>query len=185
MRSYRLHIFWWKKFDTDRAIFPLISINEHYCAISQNLFWLLFLNRIIFLKFHFTNVNLFMFFRLWAKYYRKIPLGKVVFQILVTWLFLRNKNSFIGSHFEMKHFFCSFCWYMVILVSNKNSYGEVLKNEWVQVDPPPLCTNGSEKYLIRHWSVKPCFIECVAVFLNHRLCWCTCLLVPTICYVWW
>ena len=31
--------------------------------------------------------------------------------------------------------------------------GEVIKNGWVQVDPPALCTNGSEK-LLRHKSVK-------------------------------
>ena len=28
----------------------------------------------------------------------------VVFQILVTWLLLRNENSFFGRHFETQHF---------------------------------------------------------------------------------
>ena len=32
-------------------------------------------------------------------------IGKVVFQILVTWLFLQNENSFFGHHFEMQYFF--------------------------------------------------------------------------------
>ena len=35
----------------------------------------------------------------------------------------------------------------------QNSWGKVLKNGWVQVDPSALCTNGSEK-LLRHKSVK-------------------------------
>ena len=34
----------------------------------------------------------------------KNSFGKVVFQILVTWLFSRNENSFFGRHFETKHF---------------------------------------------------------------------------------
>ena len=34
----------------------------------------------------------------------KNSIGKVVFQILVTWLFSRNENSFLGGHFEMQHF---------------------------------------------------------------------------------
>ena len=78
--------------------------------------------------------------------------GNVVFQILVTWLFSRNENSFFGRHFETQHFFnvlFADLWlfqvytYMV-QVSYRNSYGKVPKNEWVQVDPPPLCTNEGE-----------------------------------------
>ena len=41
---------------------------------------------------------------------------------------------------------------IMVQVAYRNSYEKVPKNEWVQVDPP-LCTNGSEKW-IRHLSVK-------------------------------
>ena len=69
--------------------------------------------------------------------------GKVVFQILVTWLFSRNENSFFGLHFETKHFlivlFADIWLFWVythmVQVSYRNSYGKVLKNGWVQVDP--------------------------------------------------
>ena len=35
-------------------------------------------------------------------------IGKVAFQILVTWLFSRNENSFFGGHFETQHFLMVF-----------------------------------------------------------------------------
>ena len=35
-------------------------------------------------------------------------IGKVAFQILVTWLFSQNENSFFGGHFETQQFFNGF-----------------------------------------------------------------------------
>ena len=52
----KMRIFWFgyasfgQKNDIGRAILTLISINGHYCTMSQNLFWPPFLNRIIFFK---------------------------------------------------------------------------------------------------------------------------------------
>ena len=89
------------------AIFTLISINGQYCAMSQNLeFWPPFLNIIIFFfKFYLKNVNVFMFLNFEPNFIENI-LGKVVFQILVTWydLFCETKNLFYGCHFKTKLF---------------------------------------------------------------------------------
>ena len=41
-------------------------------------------------------------------YFEPNFIGKVAFQILVTWLFSRNENSFFGGHFETQHFFNDF-----------------------------------------------------------------------------
>ena len=41
----------------------------------------------------------------------------------------------------------------MVQVSSRNSYGKILKKEWIKVDPPLLYTNGNEKYIM-HLSVK-------------------------------
>ena len=88
--------------------FTLISINVHYCAMSQNLFWPPFLNIIFFSIFIFKNATF------WAKFYWNF-FGEsgFSFQGLVKWLFSRKtKIHFLVALFETKHFFLynSFCW---------------------------------------------------------------------------
>ena len=105
-----LRIFWWKKNDIGRAIFTLISINGHYCAMSQNLFWPPFLNTITIFKFYFNNVTVFMFSNFESNFICKIPLGKWFFNFFVTWLFfcettIRFLQPFWNETF-FDRFFC-------------------------------------------------------------------------------
>ena len=140
-----------KKNDISRAIFMLISINGHYCTMSQNLFRPPSLNRffsflILFQQFECTHVH-----QLWAKFYWKIPLGKSFSNFGRETFFTKRKFVF-GFHFKTKHFlivlFADIWLFWVythmVQVLYQNSYRKVLKNEWVQV-PPSLCTNGSKK----------------------------------------
>ena len=117
----------------------LISKNMHYCAMSQKLVVLAaILNRIFFFSSFMSKMQMFSCFQLWAKFYCKNSFGKVVFQILVTWLLV------FGRHFETKRFWSLFLLihiffgvytYDASLVSYRNFDGTVLKNECVQVDP--------------------------------------------------
>ena len=70
--------------------------------------------------------------------------------------FSRNENSFFGRHFETNHFltvvFADIWLFWVYTYNIKFGADFVPKflwksteNEWLQVDPLPLCTNGSEK----------------------------------------
>ena len=43
-------------------------------------------------------------------------IGKVAFQILVTWLFSQNENSFFGGHFETQHFLMFFFFFFFLLI---------------------------------------------------------------------
>ena len=99
-------------------------------------------------------------------------IGKVVFQILVTWLFSRNETLFcfvlflfcfvlflflflflfFAAILKSNIFEFPFCWFMVVLSVYR--YGasfvpkflrKVPKNEWVQVDPPPPCAQTGVK----------------------------------------
>ena len=122
----------------------LISINGHYYAMSQNMFWPTFLNRLIIFKFYFKN-----------------SCGKVVFQIWSRDSFRETKFCFLTvilkrnifwSFFLLIYFFFGGVYtHMVqVQVSYKNFYGKVLKNDGIQVDPHThththLCTNRSEK----------------------------------------
>ena len=149
--NYRLHIFWWKKIDIGRAIFTLISINGHYRTMSQNLFWPPFLNRIIVLKSYFKTVHVFMFFNFQPNFIEKFLRENVFSNFGHVTFFAKQKFVFWPPFWTETFFDLSFCWYMVVVlgvyimvqVSYQNSYGKVLKNEWVL--DPSLCTNGSEK----------------------------------------
>ena len=85
----------------------LISINKHYCAMSQNLFWQPFVNRIIVFKFYFKNVSVFMFSCFGPTFIEKFH-WESGFQILVTWLSSRNRIFFFGCHFESERFLMFF-----------------------------------------------------------------------------
>ena len=98
----------WKKNNIGRAIFTLISIHGHYCAISQNLFWPPFLKRMfffyLFIFFFISTMKMYLCSSTLSQILLIKFLGKAVFQILVTWLFSWNENSFFGRQFETKHF---------------------------------------------------------------------------------
>ena len=61
------------------AIFTLISVNYHYCAMWQSLFWASFLNRILFFKFYFKNVNVAIFSYFESNFIDKLIWGNVSF----------------------------------------------------------------------------------------------------------
>ena len=134
------------KIDIGSAIFTLISINGHYCAMSQNLFWPPSLNRIFFFKFYLKIVNLFMFFDFDPKFIEKFLWESGFSNFGHVTVF-----SFFGRHFETKNFvivlFADIWLFWVythmVQVSYRNSYGRYSKmdgSKWT-----PLCTNGSEK----------------------------------------
>ena len=91
----------------------------------------------------------------------KNSFGKMVFQILVTWLFTKRKFVYWPPFWNETFFiilFADICFFFsvhthMVQVSYRKFYGNVLKNEWVQVDLLH-CAHGSEKYL-RHLSVNP------------------------------
>ena len=95
-----------KKFHIGCAIFRLISINMHYCAMSQNLFLAAILKQnnflILFQKCKSIHVLL-----LGVKFHWQFH-WENGFQILVTWLFSQNKNSFWGPPFWNTTFFLMF-----------------------------------------------------------------------------
>ena len=64
--------------------------------MSQNLFWLPFVNRIIFFKFHFKNVNVFLF-----SYFEPNLIEKFLWD---SWFFFFNFFSFFDRYFETEHF---------------------------------------------------------------------------------
>ena len=138
-------------------VLRLISINKRNEGAIQNLFCPLNRNGITFFKFDFRNELVFM-----CWYYEPIFMEKVLresgFSIFVV---LRNhakRNQWNGRHFETVHPIFNFfpvmglCWCTLsmagVLVENSN--GKVVFRGVLE---PPLCTNGSEKYL-RHLSVK-------------------------------
>ena len=116
-----------KKKDIGSTISTLISINWHYCAMSQNLFWSPFLNRIFFFfKFYFKNINVFMSPTLSEILLQK-SFEKVVFQILITWLVAKRKFVFWPPFWNGTFFECSFCWFMVVLGAYRYSASFVPK----------------------------------------------------------
>ena len=78
------------------ANFTLISVNYHYCAMWQSLFWASFLNRILFFKFYFKKVNVAIFSYFESNFIDKLIWGNVFFffLFLVTWLFF-PKQKFV------------------------------------------------------------------------------------------
>ena len=81
-------------------------------------------------------------------------IGKVFFSNFGHVTSLQNENSFFGHHFETQHFLMFFlliydCFRCIQIwweFRTEILTGKYLKMVgWVQVDPPPLCTNGSEK----------------------------------------
>ena len=110
-----MHLLVKKKIDISRTIFTLISINWHYCAISQNLFWSPFLNRIILFKFSFKNVHVFMFYNFEPNFIGKF-LWESGFSNFGHVTFIPKRKFVFWPPFWNKSFFDrSFCWYVVVL----------------------------------------------------------------------
>ena len=85
-----------KKIDTGRAIFTLITILRN---VTKLVLADVFKQNKFFFKFYFKNMNVFTFFNF----------GKVVFKILVTWLFSRNKKiSFLAAILKRNDFWSFF-----------------------------------------------------------------------------
>ena len=86
------------------AVSTLISINEHLgvtkIVLAAIFEWNIFIFQILFQQCECIYVLL-----LWAKFYWKIPSGKKKIQILFTWLFLRNENSFLAAILKQYIFF--------------------------------------------------------------------------------
>ena len=117
---YWLRIFWWKKKligPIIRAIFTLISIHVHghYCAMSQNLFWLPFVIRVIFLKFYFKKVIVLVFFNSEPNYIEN-SFAKVIFSNFGHMNFFCERIFFfffLPLFWNETFCFHSFCWLFV------------------------------------------------------------------------
>ena len=86
------------------AIFTLISINQHYCAMSQTLYWPPFLNKIIFFKILFQKCKWIYILLLRPKFHQGIPLGKWFNNFGHLTIFAKRKCGF-GSPFRIRTFF--------------------------------------------------------------------------------
>ena len=93
-----------KKNDIGHAMFKLISINGHYCAIIQKLFWPPFLKRFFFSKFNFKNAIVFMFLNFEPNFKEKFLWESGFSNFGHLTFFSRKENSIFGQHFETKHF---------------------------------------------------------------------------------
>ena len=120
------------------------------------MFWPPFQNGILFFKFYFSNVNLFMF-----SYFQpnllKNPFGKKVFQIWAKTKLTRHKNRLFGPHFEtVQHlFFFSELWFVIartymVKISLQNFPGKVVFYGWVPRNPPWAPTGVNVP-----WSLNP------------------------------
>ena len=136
-----------EKNDIGRAIFTLISMNGHYCAMSQDIGRHL-QTKYLFLKFHFKNVNVFMFFNfqqnfvekfIWesgfsnfdhATLRTKICILAAILKQIFFWFFL----LLIYGCFGCVHIWYKFC-------------AKIPEGKYFSGGPtePPLCTNRSEK----------------------------------------
>ena len=74
---------------------------HNYCTMSQNLFWLPFLNRIIFFQILFQKCKCIHVLQLWAKFYWKIPLGKCFFKF---WSHVAGISEKISRVFKKHRF---------------------------------------------------------------------------------
>ena len=124
--------------------------------MSQNLFWRPFLNRIFF--FYFKNVNVFMFFNFEPRFIEKFFWESGFSKFWSSDFFRKTKIHFFGSHFEMKHYliilfsviklWLFWVYTHMVQVLYRNSYGKVLKDEWVQVAPLPCAQTGAKSSLV-------------------------------------
>ena len=103
---------------------------------------------------YFSNENLFMFSYSEPNFIKKIPLGKVVFQILAK-IEMQNKNWLFGRHFEtIQHLIC-FCRILFCIVHTCLVQIFIAKFRWGSgllggSMEPPLGTNKSENTLVTY-----------------------------------
>ena len=145
-----MRIFWWKKkIDISRTILTLISINGQYCAMSQNLFWPPFLNRIFFFfKFFFQKCKC-IHVQLGAKfYYWIIPLGKWFLKFWSCDFLHEMKIHFLATILKQNIFFIILftdIWVFWVYTHNGGSFVPKFLREstqkWMGPSGPPFCTN--------------------------------------------
>ena len=127
------------KNDIGCTILMPININKHYCAISENLFWPLFLNRIFFFFKLFLKCKCILVVQLWGKFYWKLLWRS-------SWLLLLffSKRKFVLCQPFSNDFFLMFflllydcfrCIHMWCRIRTGITM-EKLSNCWVQVFPP-------------------------------------------------
>ena len=134
-----------KKIEIGRTIFALISINGHYCAIPQNLFWPPFWNGIesTFFQILFQKSNCIL--QRWAKFRWKKLLGKWFFTFWSRDLFREMQIRFSAAILKRNIFFsvlfADICLSWVsahtVRISFWNSYGKVNFRGGGPCGPPP------------------------------------------------
>ena len=116
----------------------------------------IFKQSIFFFKSYFKNANVFTFCNFKPNCIEKknyFSFGKVVFQILVTWLFRETQIPFWLPFWNEWFVDWVFCWYMVVLGVYTCGASFVPKflrkntQKWMSPSRPVLCTNRSEKWL--------------------------------------
>ena len=129
--------------------------------MSQNLFWPPFLNGIFFFQILFQKCKCIHVLLLWAKFHWEILSGKWFFKFWSRDYFRETKIRFLAAILKRNIFLpffllvyscirCIQIWCKFRTVIPTEKYLKMVGSKWT---PPPLCTNGSEKYL-RYLSVN-------------------------------
>ena len=138
--------------------------------MSHNLFWPPFLDWIIFSNFISNMCSCSTL----SKILQKNSFGKVVFQILVTWLFRETKIRFLAAMSKLNIFWSCFlliydCFGCIHILCK--FYTEILMEKYSKMNgskwPPPRAQTGVKSSL-RTWVLKRNFLICL---LQMHLRW--------------